>query len=197
MTEEIRKKPIPKNSLAEKELDKAERQFDEFERQVKELNFDHLNQAPKLETEPQTKIAQADIAKSKDIYIKPSRSIGSTEKFNEKWREQYLFAKEYVYFTAENNEMKGETIEMWTKPFPGCPAEFWQIPVNKPIWAPRYVAEQLKRASYHTLVMTNRNIGESTEGVYYGHMAAEKTVQRLDALPATKQRSIFMGSNTF
>jgi len=35
---------------------------------------------------------------------------------------------------------------MWTKPFPGMPAEEWAIPTNKPINGPRYVPSRLKNA---------------------------------------------------
>lgn len=197
MTEDFKKKPIPKSLLAEKELGRLEKEFDEFDTQVKSLTHDRMNEAPKLETEPQTKLAQSEIDKSKHIYLKPSRSIGSQEKFNEKYREQYIFAKEYVHFIAQHNEIKGEHIEIWTKPFAGMPAEFWQVPTNKPIWAPRYVAEQIKSAMYHTLTMENKITEGNSNYQYYGAIAVESTIQRLDAIPVSTRKSIFLGSNNF
>ena len=98
--------------------------------------------------EPQTKISQSDIAKSKDVYLKPAKTIGSKERFNEKFREDYNFSKEYVQFIAENKECIGETTELWTKPYPGLPAEFWQVPSNKPVWGPRYLAERIKGCAH-------------------------------------------------
>lgn len=190
-------KPKVSNSLAEQELDKAEAQFKVFDENVRSLTLDRMNTAPKQEVEPQTKIAQSDLAKSRDIYLKPERSISSKEKFNEDYRSEYNFAKEYVQFIAENKEIIGEAIEVWTKPFAGMPAEFWKVPTNKPIWAPRYLAEQIKRASYHRLRMDNTIIGTDGMGQYQGAMAVDSTIQRLDAIPVSGKRSIFMGAVNF
>lgn len=199
MTEEIKlkSKPKPTSSLAEKELDRAEKQFDEFQENVNALTLDRMNQAPKLDHDPQTKLTQSDIAKSKDIYLKPARAIGSKESFNEKFREDYNFSKEYVQFIAENNEIKGETIDIWTKPFPGLPCEYWQVPANKPVWGPRYLAEQIKRATYHRMRIEDRPTGYDQNGQYYGTLAVDSIVQRLDAHPVSPKKSIFMGSRNF
>lgn len=184
------------NSAGEKELDKVEAQFEEFDKQVKDLTLDRMNQAPKQDVEPINKLSSLDIEKSQDLYIKPARSISSKEKFNEKFRSDYNFAKEYVRFIPENREIIGETIELWTKPFAGMPAEFWKIPVGKPVWAPRYVAERIKGCSYHRLVMQqSTTTGSDQMGTYYGSMVADTTVQRLDALPVSPRKSIFMGAN--
>ncbi len=190
-------KPKAYTSLAEKELNKAEEQFKSFDESVKSLTLDRMNEAPKMEMEPQTKLSQKEISESKDIYLKPHRSIMSQEKFNENYREEYNFAKEYVYFIAENKEIIGEDIDLWTKPFAGLPAEWWKVPVNKAIWAPRYVAERLKGCSYHRLTMENTVRDSSGMGQFYGQMIADTTIQRLDAIPATKKRSFFMGASSF
>lgn len=190
-------KPKVSNSLAERELDKAEDQFKVFDENVRSLTLDRMNQAPKQEVEPQTKIAQSELDKKKDIYLKPERSISSREKFNEDYRNEYNFAKEYVQFIAENKEIIGEAIEMWTKPFAGLPVEFWKIPTNKPVWAPRYVAEQIKNAKYHRLRMDNTIVGTDGYGQWHGAMAVDSTVQRLDAIPVSGKRSIFMGASGF
>lgn len=191
-------KPNPKTSLAEKELDKVEAQFKEFDNQVKDLTLDRMNSAPKQDIEPQTKISQIDKDKAKATYLKPSRTIGSKEKFNEKFRSLYDFDKEYVHFTAENKEIIGETIDLWAKPYPGCPAEYWNIPTNKPIWAPRYIAERIKGCKYHRLTM-QQNVGTGSDGMgqYYGALAVDTTIQRLDAVPESMRKSIFMGANSF
>lgn len=185
------------NSAGEKELQKAEAQLKAYEENIQSLTMDRMNQAPKLEMEPQTKLSQNQIADSKDIYLKPHRSISSQEKFNEDYRQEYNFAKEYVYFIAENHEIIGEDIDVWTKPFAGLPAEWWKVPVNKPIWAPRYVAERIKGCSYHRLKMEETVTQSTGNGQFYGQMVADTTIQRLDARPATKQKSIFMGAVGF
>lgn len=194
----MKDKPTPRSSLGDKELDRVEAQLDGFNQEIKDLTLDRMNEAPKLDVEPQTHLSQNQMNRAKDVYLKPKRSIGSKEKFNEKFRDAYTFDKEYVHFIAENKEIIGETIEMWTKPYAGCPAEEWAIPVNKPVWGPRYVAEQIRRCTYHRLIMEdNAAIGSDFLGTYQGKMIADKVVPRLTAEPVVNNRSVFMGSNTF
>lgn len=199
MSEEKRGPGRPKlQSAGELELQKVEKQFEDFDNSVQQLTMDRMNQAPKLEVEPQTKLSSNEIRKSTDIYLKPFRSIGSREKFNENYRDPYNFDKEYVQFIAENKEIVGETIELWTKPYAGMPAEFWKVPVNKPVWGPRYLAEQIKRKSYHRLVMEEKkSAGEDHAGTYYGQMIVDTTVERLTARPVTNNKSIFMSVNDY
>lgn len=186
------------NSESEKELDKVEKQFEQFDEQVQSMTFDRMSKAPKQELEPQTKLSQQEIANSKDIFLKPHRTISCQDKFNESFREQYNFDKEYVQFQAENKEIIGEAIDIWTRPYGGMPAEWWKVPVNKPVWGPRYLAEQIKRCYYHRLIMqTNASTGADGAGQYYGTMAVDTTVPRLDAVPISTKRSIFMGAKTF
>ena len=190
-------RPKPQSSMAEKELQKCDAQFQAYDENVKSLTHDRLNQAPKLEQEPIHKIAQSDISNAKDIYLKSKVSIPSQERFNENYREEYNFAKEYVYFIAEHREIIGEIIEVWTKPFAGMPAEFWNVPTGKPIWAPRYVAERIKGCNYRRLVMQDNVTQNNGIGTFYGQLAVDTTIQRLDALPATKTKSLFMGAVGF
>ncbi len=186
-----------KNSSSEQELERAQEQFDAFDQNVKSLTLDRMNEAPKEECESQVKLSQKDIAKSKEIYLKPYKTIASREKFNEKFREQYNFAKEYVHFTAVNNEIIGEELDLWTKPYAGMPAEEWKVPVNTPIWGPRYLAERIKGCTYHRLKMQQNTVGADGMGQYYGTMAVDTTVQRLDALPVSTKKSVFMGAGGF
>ena len=137
------------------------------------------------------------IAKAKEIYLKPIRAISCRDKFNEEFRAAYNFDKEYVQFTAENKEIIGESLDLWTRPYAGMPAEEWKVPVNKPVWAPRYVAEQIKRKYYHRLVMQDRPTSADGMGQYYGSMAVDTTVQRLDAHPVNQKKSVFMGASGF
>jgi hypothetical protein len=191
-------KPKPRSSLGNIELDKAEKQFDKFESEVKDMTYDRMNAAPKQDLEPQTKISGRDISKSTDVYLKPDKTIGCRDKFNEDYREEYNFSKEYVQFIAENKEIIGEVIELWTRPFAGMPAEFWKVPVNKPVWGPRYLAERIKGCIYSRLVMQeNKMTGSDGHGQYFGSMAVDTKIQRLDAYPVSQKRSVFMGANSF
>lgn len=190
-------KPEVSSQFAQKELDKAEAQFNKFNDEVKTMTMDRMNAAPKDESEPQTKLSTKEIERKDGIWLKPSRTLNSKEKFNEKFRKEYEFAKEYVKFIAENKEIIGETIEMWTKKFPGQDCEQWQVPVNTPIWGPRYLAEQIRGAKYHRLVMQDKSTSLDHAGTYYGTMSIDKTIQRLDAYPVREEKSIFMGASGF
>lgn len=185
------------NSESQKELDRAEDQFKEFNDQINAMTVDRMNSAPLKEVETQTKLSQSEIEKSKDVYLKPKRSISSKEKFNEDYRQDYNFSKEYVYFIAENREIIGEEINLWTKPFAGMPAEEWIVPVNKPIWGPRYLAEQIKKAKYHRLTMQDIPTHQTGGMQFYGAIGVDTTIQRLDAHPVSQRKSIFMGDNAF
>jgi hypothetical protein len=187
-----RKRPKVEGRFANEELDKADAQFEAFDKQVKDLTLDRMKAAPLDEKEPQTKLSQKEIANSKDIYLKPRRTVSSREKFNEDYREQYNFAKEYVQFIAENKEIIGENIELWIKKFPGLPAEEWVIPVNKPVWGPRYLAEQIKNCQYSRMTMKQDVVtSDDGYGKYYGTMVVDTKIQRLDAYPVRGQHSIF------
>ena len=190
-------KPKNLNSASEKELDKAQEQFDKFDAEVKEMTMDRMNAAPKEEVESQTKMSQDEISKTKEHYLKPHKIISSKEKFNEKYRSDYNFQKEYVNFIAENKELIGESIDMWTKPFPGVPSEEWIVPVNTPVWGPRYLAEQIKRCLYHRLTMKETPTESTGVGIMYGKMAVDTTIQRLDAIPVSRRKSVFMGDKSF
>lgn len=196
MTEEKRPKV---NSSGQKELDKAQAQFEEFDSQVKEMTLDRMSKAPVKEVEQQK--AKLD----NEIYLKPKRSYppgvnpktGEREKFNEAFRAEYEFQKEYVRFIAQNNEIIGETIEFCLKKFPGTNCDEWAVPVNKPVWAPRMVAERIKGCKHHKLTMQDRTTGYDDKGQYYGTMAVDVSVQRLDAYPAVERKSVFMGAANF
>jgi hypothetical protein len=197
MTEKTMSKPKLENSYGQKELDRAETTFNQFNTEVQNLTLDRMNEAPKAESEQQTKISQKELAKTNDVYLKAMRTISSKEQFNEKYREDYNHKKEYVRFIAENKEMIGDSIELWTKPFAGIPAEFWQVPSNKPVMGPRYLAEQIKRCTYHRLRMEDRPVGADYAGSYVGAMVVDNTINRLDAYPVSERKSIFMGASGF
>ena len=181
------------DGFSQMQLDKAEKQFEAFNENVKAMTMDEMNKAPIANSEMQTQMSSKEIANAKDIVLKPVKTISCRNKFNENFRAAYEFNKQLVNFIAENKEITGEKIEMWTKPYAGVPAEFWEVPPNKPVWGPRYLAEQIKRKTYHKLIMTQSQTGGDGMGQYYGAMAASQTIQRLDAHPVSKRKSIFMG----
>lgn len=194
----VLKKPAVSSQYSQKELDKAEKQFDQFSEDIKDLTLDRMNAAPKLETEQQTKISNKEAQVTDGVWLKPNRTIGSKEKFNEKYRKDFEHAKEYVRFIAENKEIIGESITVWTKPFPGIPAEEWVVPVNKILWGPRYLAERIKGCTYHRMHMQEASTSQHSVGTFYGSMVVDNVVQRLDAIPVSgEKKSVFMGASGF
>ena len=185
------------NASAQKELDRAEKQFDQFEQEVKTLTQDVSVRGPIKEAEPQTKLSQKEIEKMNGLQLKPDKWVSDNQKFNERFREDWNFQKEMVNFIAENIECKGDTIEIWTHPFGGVGAEFWKVPVNKPVWGPRYLAEQIKKNGYNRMVMTNTTTNVDGHGTYYGGLAVDSFVKRIDANPVAQRKSVFMGSGGF
>lgn len=185
------------SASAQKELDKVEEQFEKFDQDVKSMTMDRMNAAPKQETEQQTKISEREAQKATGVYLKPKKTVASRDKFNEKFRSDYEYDKEYVNFIAENKELIGETIDIWTRPYGGMPAEEWDVPTNKPVWGPRYLAEQIKRKYYHRLVMQDRTTASDGMGSYYGAMSVDTTVQRLDAHPVSQRKSVFVSGSGF
>jgi hypothetical protein len=181
------------NSEGSKELERIEKKFDEYKDNMDKLTKDQADLAPILQTEEQTKLSTKEKQEWPAHHIKPTKTIASRDKFNDKYRKDYEFKKEYVNFITENVEIIGESIEMWTKPFAGIPAEFWKIPVNKPVWAPRYVAEQIRNAKYHTYTMNQQTYENTGDMQYYGSMVVKNTNSRLKAEPVVQGRSTFMG----
>lgn len=172
------------NSESQKELDKAEASFQAFDEQVKSMTVDQMNKAPVLEMEPQTKQSTRELNKQDAVHIKPIRSINSKEPFNEKYRQEHTKAWEYIRCVVENNEIIGEAVELWTKKFPGDSAHFWRIPVNKPVFLPRHVAERIADCKYHRLMMDQTQISSSDGmGTYMGSMVVDHTKHRLDCRP--------------
>lgn len=185
------------SASAQRELDKAEKKFDDYQEQIKSISSEVGRDLPVRENESNTRLSSKEIAKKNEIYLKPERHLSDNQKFNEKFREEWNFQKEYVNFIAEHKEIIGDVIEMWTHPFGGVGAQFWKIPTNKPIWAPRYVAEQLKSKRYVRYVTQNHTTTSEGNMQFYGGLVAETQIQRLDANPVSTSKSVFMGSSGF
>jgi hypothetical protein len=188
-------------SLGNKQLDQAAEKFDAFDTHIKTLTMDELNKAPKIELEPSVLLSQREIANSKEIHLKPIRVIGCQDKFNEKFRADWEYQKQEVPFIAENKETQGEALDLWTRPFGGVPAMEWMVPVGKPVWGPRYLAEQIKRKGYHVLSMSsedhtpNNMVSEGSSMSYVGKMVVKSFKQRLDAVPVSQRKSVFMSND--
>lgn len=167
------------SSRSEQQLEKAAEKFDKFSEDVKSLSTDADRKSiPEKESEPQTKLSKNE-AKTLDApTIKPNRAIFSKEKFDEKYRKDQEERSKYVKCIVENNEIVGESVQFWKKEWPGTPAQEWIVPVNKPVYIPRYIAEHLARRTYVRYVMQeNQNV---REGDITHSMVAKETRHRID-----------------
>lgn len=172
------------NSKGQQELAKVQDQFDKFDEQVKSLTQDECSKVAIADYEPQTKLSNREMNKADAVYLKPNRSIGCRAPFNEKFRQHWNEAKQYVRCMVENLEIIGENITCWSKPFAGVPYEEWIVPVNKPIMIPRHLADQLASRYYHRFVMDQSvTAGSDGNGTYYGAMAVKETRRRIDCRP--------------
>lgn len=178
------------NSEGQKELEKVSEQFDNYKSEVDTL----LEKRNVTGEAPEHQISQKEIEKSTDVYIKPNRVIMSKEKFNEKFRDQYNQAKEYVHYTVEHHECKGDAVEMWTKPYPGVPAEFWIIPTSKAVWVPKYVMDKLEHGcTYRRLKTVDRNYSQDHMGTqYFGQLVQDEVNYRISARPVSTRKSFSM-----
>lgn len=187
-------KPKMSNSASQRELDRVEKQLSEFEGNIKDLREKAQPGQHPVAHDAESPMSQADLRRAKEIYLKPTKTISTKEPFNEKYRDDYEFAKDFVCFIAENHEIIGESICTWTKPFAGICYEYWEVPVNKPVWGPRHLAESIKKCSYHVFSMDQAAREMTGVGTMYGNMVVDTVKQRLDARPVSSRRSVFMGS---
>ncbi len=181
-------------SLSEIQLDKAEKQFESFTEEVKALDMpaDPFNPNEKRETPAQTEITKTQFLKSDAPYLKPTRfiSCSTNEKFNPAWQKMKDREQEYVKVIVENLEIIGEKVELWHKNWPRQHAEFWQIPVNVPVYIPRGIATQISRCKYHRMKTVDRPMDQvmaesSGSGFAISQgLVAKETQRRLDCRSA-------------
>lgn len=210
MVEEIRPKV---NSKAQIDLDKAKENIDGFGAKLEEHHDKFMqtkhdmtdSSSGKVVSEPQHRLSQNEISGMSKIYLKPYKISPCRDKFNEKFRSQWEFAKEIVCFIAQHNELRGEEIDLVTRPYGGVDAMHWKVPTNKPVYGPRYLAEQIKRKSYIRYVAQNPNQARnSQENIPVGHMGVDYTdmigaevVNRMDAFPVTNAKSVFLSEKPY
>lgn len=129
------------------------------------------------------------------LRLTPSKIIGSRQKFNERFRKEFELSEEYVEFIARHKESPGSSIEMWTRRYGGTPAKFWIIPTDRPVAAPRCVAEQIRGCKHHVMAMDEHTITSSDGlGTYHGAIKVQKEVNRLEAEPVSNTLSVFMAA---
>lgn len=174
-------KPKLNAGFAQKEVDRLDSEFDAKQEQMSSLTQDEMNKAPKKEQEPQAVLSKREEKSYDAPVIKPSQTvpgIGKRKPEQDSLRRQ---AWELVKVVVENRESIGESIELWHKaPFGGEPCTFWQLPTNKPIYIPRFLADRIKKCNYHVLTTVEQSIGRNEWGEMIGKMVATETRNRLD-----------------
>lgn len=170
------------NSKGQQELDKVADQFEDYSSQIRKIS-DNVTDAPQAsDYNPSTKISAREAHRAARI-MKPTKTIGSKERFNEAYRGEYEEAKKYVTCIVENFEFSGK-IDCWTKPFPGMPAEYWELPCGTPIIVHRYVADRISQCSYRRLSMDDTPSPTNyVESDRLGAIVVAETKRRLDARP--------------
>lgn len=178
----MKKKPNVADGLAQKEVDRLDAEFNAKEKQMSEMTQDAMKDAPLKELAPQVKISKEALEKTDAPKIVPCLTRAANGKKKSEQDALRKRAWEYIKVIAENNEVIGEDIEFWHKPMiAGEDLHFWKIPVNKPIYVPRHIAEHIRSRKYHRL-KTDENIRVETNqfGDMMGRMIATETRQRLD-----------------
>lgn len=173
------------DSASMDELVRLDRQIEEKKAELAQLSIDEMNKAPLKETEQQTELSKREAKKMDAPILKPLRTMSSVDKPNPQFEKQRQRDKEYVKVVVENNEMRGEPVELWVKEWPGDPATLWTIPVNKPVMVPREVARSLSKCKYHELKMDEAQ-EHSSDGMssYTGVMEVQSTIERIQVRTA-------------
>lgn len=131
--------------------------------QMSSLTQEEIKKAPMANEEPVMLLSKEEIAAYDAPVIQPSRSFPTKSKPNPKEAKERRRGWEYVKCIAENLEIINEKIEFWHNKFLGDPCYFWEVPVNKPIYLPRFIAEHLSTRHYHRFTMADRSGREFTE----------------------------------
>jgi hypothetical protein len=167
-------------------------QSNEFSKELSKLNIDATSSLKTEETENQTKLSKREIKREQLPKITYIKSIASQEKFNERFRDEWKYAWEYVSCIVENKEVPGEQVEFWMKDYPGEDATFWRVPVNKPILLPRFVAQHLSARAYAQLSMDPGETREIGDGVQqYGFPVYKSMKKRIDCIPVSSYTNPF------
>ena len=176
------KKPNVTNGPVQKEIDRLDAEFKAKSEQMSNLTQEEINKAPLKEVEPQTKLSQAQIKELDAPKIVPSRTKKANGKKKPEQDSLRKRAWEYIKVICENNEIFQEPLKFWYKPMIGGEdCHYWEIPVGRPVYIPRHVAEHIRSRKYHRLVMQEEMTVEHTQfGEMRGKMVATETRQRLD-----------------
>lgn len=177
------------NSEGQRQLDRAEESFKALQEEIKDFNPLDGKKIPEVEV--QTKLSDREAKKADAPVIKPLRSIkrpqggkdGAKVFWDEKNRAQWEYDWQLVRCIVENHEIIGESVPAWTSKW-GCDnADYWMVPVNKPIMIPRHLAVQLSKCCYHRLIMEDRPVEQSHMGTITGAMTVDHVKHRINCRP--------------
>ncbi|HEX5553450.1 MAG TPA: hypothetical protein VFX43_09400 [Chitinophagaceae bacterium] len=163
-----------------KELESAAIAATKMQEQMSALTQDAMQSAPLHEVEAQTKMTKKQVEEYDAPVIRATKSMPSTGKALPQEAQAREDGWKYIKCIAENNEVVGEMIEFWYKKFSGDPIYFWQVPVNKPIYLPKHVAQHISDRKYHVMKMQSKPIHEVAFGEPMDRLVCQETRRRLD-----------------
>lgn len=176
------KKPNVTTGLVQKEVDRLDAEFQAKSHQMSNLTQEEISKAPVKEVEPKTNLSRAQIQEIDAPKIVPTMSKRANGKKKPEQDALRRRAWEYVKVICENNEILQEPLQFWHKPMiAGEDCNYWQIPVGRPVYIPRHLAEHIRSRKYHRLIMQEEMTVERNQfGEMKGKMVATETRQRLD-----------------
>lgn len=163
-----------------KELEQAIVNSDKMREDMSKITMDAVAGVPLAETDVQTKMTKKQIEEYDAPVIKPSKSMPSTGKPLDKEKAMREDGWKYIKVIAENNEVVGERVDFWHKKFAGDPIYYWEIPVNKPIYVPKHIAQHLSERKYHVFKMQDRSREGLQHGDYAQSLICQETRRRID-----------------
>lgn len=139
--------------------------------QMNALTTDKINELAPKPVEQEVKLTMKQKAEAEGaIYIEPRRKLQSLGKLPEKWETMHKHDWEYVCGTFQPENIGGrantENFTFWFRKWPGDPDCMWEIPVNRPVYVPRMIAQHLsgekegftgmEAMKYHTFDMMEK-----------------------------------------
>ena len=169
-----------------KEVEKIDLQMDATQANLAQINVD--TKPDIFQERKETPLTQKELH-SDAPYIKPSRRMAAVSKPKPEQEKLRKAAWEYIKCIVENYELRSESVDFWyTPPLSGEDTCEWIVPVNRPIYLPRMVAEHLATRSYNRIVMqdaSHKFSGESRMGAQITptELIAVERRRRIDCRP--------------
>lgn len=135
-----------------KDLENIAKKTAELTEEMSQLTVDKINEIAPEPTLDELKLTAKQKASDEGvIFVEPKRKFKGLGKLPEKLKREHARAWEYVKGIYENYVVNNEPVRFWHNgDFPGDPDCLWEIPSNKPVYVPRFIAKHLEECQkYH------------------------------------------------